>query len=162
MFDSTLPNGSSHVHIGDQSHAHSLRVHRSKKIWRQCCLISSPRGKWGIHFSGHPCGSPRLSLGVYFRALGVCAGGTALACVSSPCTQSAAWSQQLNRGESQPSLNVQLPQSHSFKRYRAMLFHVSMSFSTCLCRRAFPDNLNTPCFLSIQLGLVKKLDHSVR
>lgn len=68
-------------------------------------------------------------LGVYFRALGLCAGGAALACVSSPCTQCAAWTQQLNRGESQPSLNVQLPHTHSFKRHNAMLFLVSMSFS---------------------------------
>lgn len=155
------PNGNNHIHTRDRSHSHFSVFIDLRKCERLCYLISSPRSKWGIHFSGHPGGSPRFTPSVHFRTVGVCAGGTALACVSSPCSQCAAWTEQLNRGESQPSLNVQLPQTHSFERSNAMLLLVSTSFPpTCLCLRAFLDNLQTALLLGAQFGLVRILHHS--
>lgn len=140
-----------------------LHLFKISKNGKDCCLISSARSKWRIHFSGHPCGSPRLSPGVCFRAFGVCAGGTALACVSSPCSQSAAWPRQLNLGESQPSLNVQLPQSHSFKPSNAMQLFVSMShFLHVYVSENFLIISAPLSSLNGQFGSVEILHHSTR
>lgn len=54
------------------------------------------------------------------------------------CSQSAASLQQLNRAESQPSLNMQLPPTHTFESYDALLFLVPMSFSRVYDGQHFP------------------------